>query len=189
MPNKARGDEYADGFPVGFEAFFNSPAPTRQARELVSIADIRGKAHGRRVVLVVGYPGWIDKKEHESWLGLKSIVCVEACREEIGSRKKSVQKRHCLTSPGSDAQKLQESIRQHWSIENQCHWILDVTFDEDRSRVRKGHAAVNLAMLRKVSLGLLKHDTSIKDTIREKRYRAALSENILEDILFPQFSR
>lgn len=80
-------------------------------------------------------------------------------------------------------------IRQHWSIENQCHWILDVTFDEDQCRSRKGHAAANLAMLRKVVLSLLKNDTTIKDSVRGKRYRAALDENTLEKILFPQDSK
>ena len=86
-------------------------------------------------------------------------------------------------------QKLQGLIRQHWSIENQCHWILDVTFDEDQCRSRKGHAAANLAMLRKVVLSLLKNDTTIKDSVRGKRYRAALDENTLEKILFPQDSK
>ena len=76
-----------------------------------------------------------------------------------------------------DGEILLMLIRQHWSIENQCHWILDVTFDEDQCRIRKGHAAANLAMLRKVVLSLLKNDTTIKDSVRGKRYRAALDEN------------
>ncbi len=84
-----------------------------------------------------------------------------------------------------DAKRLAELIRQHWSIENQCHWILDVTFGEDQCRARKGNATINLAMLRKVALSLLKHDTTIKDTVRGKRYQASLDENVLEAILFP----
>ena len=78
---------------------------------------------------------------------------------------------------------------QHWSIENQCHWVLDVTFDEDQCRARKDHAAQNLAMLRKVCLSLLKQDTSLKDSLRGKRYRAALDETVLETILFPERSK
>ena len=70
-------------------------------------------------------------------------------------------------------------VPQHWSFENQCHWILDFTFDEDQCRVSKGHAAINRAMLRKVTPSVLKQDASIKDSIRGKRYRAALDENIL----------
>lgn len=173
------------------ENFFNSPTHIKQARELgktLSISDTRNEAHGRkerRVVLATDYLEWIDKNERESWLGMTSIVCVEAHREEIGKANKSVQKRYYLTSRQPDATKLAQLIRQHWSIENQCHWILDVTFDEDQCRVRKGHAAINLALLRKIALSLLKHNTTIKDTIRGKRYQASLDENILHNILFP----
>ncbi|PIE53716.1 MAG: ISAs1 family transposase [Dethiosulfovibrio peptidovorans] len=177
------------------EAFFNSPAHIRQTQSLgktLTAADVKGKAHGRRerrVVLATDHLDWIDKNERESWLGLKSVVCVEAHRKNLSTDKKSVQKRYYLTSLEPDAARLQELIRQHWSIENQCHWILDVTFDGDQSRARKGYAAANLAMLRKVVLSLLKNDTIIKDTIRGKRYRAALDESILENIIFPKSSR
>ena len=66
---------------------------------------------------------------------------------------------------------------------------MDVTFDEDQCRARKDHSAQNLAMLRKVCLSLLKQDTSIKDSLRGKRYRAALDESVLESILFPEPSK
>ncbi len=174
------------------EGFFNSPAHLKQARHLgktLTTADVQNKAHGRRerrILLATDHLDWIDKNERESWHGLKSIICVEAHREELITGNKSVQKRYYITSCEPDAPKLMSLIRQHWSIENQCHWILDVTFDEDQSRTRKGNAALNLAMLRKIALSLLKNDASLKDTIRGKRYQAALDENILESILFPQ---
>lgn len=177
------------------EEFFSTPAHITHAKgqgRILTSADVENKAHGRlerRIVLATDSLGLIDKNERESWLGLKSIVCVEAHREEVSSGKKSIQKRYYLTSCEPDAEKLQGLIRQHWSIENQCHWILDVTFDEDQCRSRKGHAAANLAMLRKVVLSLLKNDTTIKDSVRGKRYRAALDENTLEKILFPQDSK
>lgn len=173
------------------EAFFNSSSHIRHACELgktVTTSDVENTGHGRserRVVLATDYLEWMDKNERESWLGLRSIVCVEAHREETSTGHTSVQKRYYLTSCEPVASKLAAFIRQHWSIENQCHWVLDVTFDEDQCRARKGNAALNLAMLRKIALSLLKHDTSIKDTIRGKRYQAALDENILESILFP----
>ncbi|MFT5634091.1 MAG: putative transposase YbfD/YdcC [Rubritalea sp.] len=69
----------------------------------------------------------MDKQEIDSWLGLHSIVCVEAHREEISTGKKSLQTRYYLTTQEPDASLLQKLIRQHWSIENQCHWILDMT--------------------------------------------------------------
>jgi hypothetical protein len=67
--------------------------------------------------------------------------------------------------------------------------VLDVTFGEDQCRVRKDHAPQNLAMLRKVCLSLLKQDSTLKDSLRGKRDRAALDENILEAILFPKNSK
>ena len=70
-------------------------------------------------------------------------------------------------------QELQKLIRQHTSIENQYHWVLDVTFDEDQSRTRKGRATTNLAMLRAVTLSLLKQDGTIKHGIKGKRYWVA----------------
>ncbi len=174
------------------EEFFNSPGHLRHTRQqgaTLSAADESGHAHGRierRVVLATDSLWWIDKLEREDWPGLRSVVCVESHRGQSGSGGMSVQRRYYLTTHEPDAQRLQRLIRQHWSIENQCHWVLDVTFGEDRCRARKDHTAQNLAMLRKVCLSLLKHDSSIKDSLRGKRYRAALDETVLEGILFPK---
>lgn len=177
------------------EEFFSSPGHLRHTRErggTFSTTDESNQAHGRierRVVLATDSLWWIDKLEREDWSGLRSVVCVESHREDLSSGEKSVQKRYYLTTHAPDAERLQHLIRQHWSIENQCHWVLDVTFNEDQCRARKDHAAQNLAMLRKVCLSLLKQDTSIKDSLRGKRYRAALDESVLEAILFPTSSK
>jgi len=177
------------------EEFFSSPGHLRHTRQqggTLSTADETHRAHGRierRVVLATDSLWWIDKLERESWMDLRTVVCVESHREERGSGGKSVRKRYFLTTHEPDAPRLQRLIRQHWSIENQCHWVLDVTFDEDQCRARKDHAAQNLAMLRKVCLSLLKQETTIKDTLRGKRYRAALDESVLENILFPEDSK
>ncbi len=74
-------------------------------------------------------------------------------------------------------------IRQHWAIENSCHWILDVVWDEDASRIRNNNAAQNVALLRKMALNLLKADTTVKDTIRGKRLQAAFNEDLLAQFL------
>ena len=177
------------------EEFFSSPGHLRHTRQqggTISTDDQSNQAHGRierRVVLATDSLWWIDKLEREAWSGLRSVVCVESHREQLGSGGKSVQKRYYLTTDEPDAPRLAQLVRQHWSIENQCHWVLDVTFDEDQCRARKGHAAQNLAMLRKVCLSLLKQDTSINDSLRGKRYRAALDETVLESILFPESSK
>jgi len=88
-----------------------------------------------------------------------------------------------LSSLPAKVKHLAKLIRQHWSIENQLHWVLDVTFTEDASRIRKQHAPQTSAMLRRLAVSILSSDTSLKDTIRGKRYRACLSTDTLERIL------
>ena len=75
------------------------------------------------------------------------------------------------------------SIRQHWSIENQLHWVLDIIFTEDASRIRKQDAPQTSAMLRRLAVSILSRDTSLKDSLRGKRYSVGLSTDILERIL------
>lgn len=171
------------------ENFFRSGWALQDAKKQgyrFSSVTLENKAHGRlekRVVLATDALDWIDKKERESWLGLRSIVCVESHRKELGTATNSVERRYYLTSHQPDAEKLQALIRQHWAIENSCHWILDVVWNEDGARIRKQNAAENVALLRKMALNLLKANTSVKDTIRGKRLQAAFNEEILEQLL------
>lgn len=149
-------------------------------------AEVENKGHGRiekRIVLATNALEWVDKNERESWLGLKSLVCVESHRHEVSTSKSSTERRYYLTSHEPDAKLLQKLIRQHWAIENSCHWILDVVWDEDGSRVRKENAAENVALLRKIALNLLKTDKSVKDTIRGKRLQAVFNDKVLEQLL------
>jgi predicted transposase YbfD/YdcC len=142
------------------------------------------KCHGRiehRVVKVTDYLDWFDPADRKHWLGLRSLVEVTSTRILKGET--STEKRYYLTSHAPDAEKLGDLVRRHWGIENRCHWVLDMTFDEDGCRARKGNAAENLALLRKLTLNLLRHDQTIKDTMRGKRIRAALCEKTLETLL------
>lgn len=77
---------------------------------------------------------------------------------------------------------LSKHIRGHWSIENSQHWVLDVTFSEDASRIRKGSAPEISAALRRMALNILQRDTTIKENIRGKRLRAGWSNTVLENI-------
>lgn len=142
------------------------------------------KGHGRlerRSVRVTDYLDWIDPAERKQWLALRSLVEITSTREITGQT--STEKRYYLTSHLPDAEKLGGLVRRHWGIENRCHWVLDVTFDEDHSRARKGNAAQNLALLRKLTLNLLRADRTIKDTMRGKRIRAALCEQTLQTLM------
>ena len=75
------------------------------------------------------------------------------------------------------------AVRAHWGIENRLHWSLDVTFAEDRSRVRKDHGPLNLGMLRRLAVSILQKDTSVKDNLRGKRLRAGWDDEVLLKIL------
>ncbi len=171
------------------EELFSSGAALQYAKKQGSTftSDTReNRGHGRlekRVVLATDALGWFDKLERESWLGLGSLLCVESHRKELSTGKSSTEKSYYLSSHKPDAKALQKLVRQHWAIENSCHWILDVVWGEDTSRIRKGNAAENVALLRKTALNLLKTDASVKDTIRGKRLRAAFSEDVLAQFL------
>lgn len=175
--------------------FFQDAAFIKQQRKsgkVFSCEDVSNDGHGRqerRIVLATNAIDWIDKNEREEWLGLQSIICVEAHRTGNSSDKVSIQKRYYLSSHKPDATLLQQYIRQHWGIENQCHWVLDVTWNEDASRIRLAHGAENVALLRKMALNLLKLDQTSKDSLKGKRYLAALDENALASFMKIQLSK
>ena len=74
-------------------------------------------------------------------------------------------------------------MRQHWAVENNLHWQLDVTFNEDQSRIRKGHADTNFSILRRTALSMLKNEKTAKVGIKNKRLQAGWDESYLEKVL------
>jgi predicted transposase YbfD/YdcC len=90
--------------------------------------------------------------------------------------------RYYVSSLPPDAQRLAQAVRGHWGIENSLHWVLDVTFREDDSRIRKDHGPANFALLRRIAINVIKQDTS-KGSIRKKRKRAAWNDDALLSIL------
>ncbi|SHL37588.1 hypothetical protein SAMN02745216_05088, partial [Desulfatibacillum alkenivorans DSM 16219] len=80
--------------------------------------------------------------------------------------------------------KFGEAVRNHWGIENSVHWVLDIAFREDESRIRAGHAPENLAALRHIALNLLKKDKSFKGSIKTKRLNAAMDVEYLQEVVF-----
>lgn len=87
-----------------------------------------------------------------------------------------------LLSGTPTASTFAHAVRGHWGIENQVHWVLDVTFCEDASRIRTGDGAQNFAVLRHIALNLLRHESS-KGSIKTKRFRAALDMDYLLKVL------
>ena len=115
------------------------------------------------------------------WRGLQSLVLIESRREM--NDQIQMEKRYYITSLPMKAHLLMISIRQHWGIENRLHWVLDVVFREDESRIRKDHGAANFAVVRHMALNLLKHEHSNKFSIKKKRYVATLNPQYLEKVL------
>ena len=116
-----------------------------------------------------------------SWANLMTIVMVVRTTVINGQERGEVC--YFLSSLPAKVKNLAKLIRQHWSIENQLHWVLDVTFTEDASRIRKKNAPQTSAILRRLAVSILSQDTSTKDSIRGKRYRASMSTDVLERIL------
>lgn len=115
------------------------------------------------------------------WLGLQSIVMVVRTRHLWNKTTREVM--FYLSSLPPNAQSIGKAIRQHWSIENQLHWVLDVTFGEDSSRIRTGHSPENMALLRRWSLSVLNQETSSKRSTRQKARRASMDEAYMRTVL------
>jgi predicted transposase YbfD/YdcC len=141
------------------------------------------KGHGRievRRTFCTADLDWMT--ERTRWTGLTAIVMVE--RERTIGGETRCEKAYYLTSRLPDAERLGEIIRRHWSIENELHWVLDMTFDEDHSRVRDRNSTMNLALLRKLALSLLKREQSDpRKSIAMKRRRAGWDNDYLFTVL------
>jgi predicted transposase YbfD/YdcC len=118
----------------------------------------------------------------KKWSNFSSAVRVEySHRLKTGKIKR--ESRYFITSLSQDAKQLAEYIRGHWSIENQLHWILDVDFREDDSRIRKDNAPENLAVIRHIALNILKQDKHLKASIKGKRKCAGWDNSYLVKLL------
>lgn len=139
--------------------------------------------HGRietRTIRATSDIAWLQERHH--WNGLQSIIAITSKRE-IGD-KMTEETRYFISSLGADDPKrLERVVRAHWSIENNLHWVLDVAFDEDSNRTRKGHSASNMAVIRHIALNLIKSEKSSKVGIKTKRLKAGWDNEYLMWIL------
>ena len=119
--------------------------------------------------------------QQDQWARLPTVVIVERTRRLWNETTHEVQL--YLSSLEADAVKIGRAIRQHWGIENQLHWTLDVTFGEDSSRVRRGHGPENLGLLRRLALNVLNQERSFKGSLASKRRRAGWNNDYLLKIL------
>ena len=146
---------------------------------------IVNKGHGRIETRECWATDWEEHlsllRKRQQWKGLKSLVRIVSERK-IGEITQ-VQTRYFISSLPADAKTILKAKRSHWKIENQLHWVLDIAFREDESRVRKDHASENLAVLRHTALNLLKHEKTAKGGIRAKRLQAGWDNDYLLTIL------
>lgn len=115
------------------------------------------------------------------WVGLGSIGMVETQRHTGAQATRET--RYYISSLTGQVLEFAQAVRAHWGIENQVHWVLDVAFREDDSRVRTGYAPENFALLRHIALNLLRHETSAKCGIKAKRLKAGWDEAYLLKVL------
>lgn len=145
------------------------------------------KDHGRleiRDCWVLTDPEYLNYvRRVEAWKNLRSVVriCTEVRHEQTTLSRET---RYFISSLAASAQDMITAVRGHWGIENGLHWVLDVTFREDDSRVRKDHAPENFAILRHIALNVLNRSRSGKDSIKTMRLRAGWDEAYLEKLLF-----
>jgi predicted transposase YbfD/YdcC len=153
------------------------------------------KGHGRidtrlcRVIRLDALEGWDYLTK--DWCQLRSLVQVtRQCRSKekiTGKEKLSQECRYFLTSilcqGASDAPLMGNFAREHWGVENRLHWVLDVGFREDDSRVRVDHGAENLAILRHFCVNLLSQERTSKVGVKNRRLRAGWDDMFLERIL------
>jgi predicted transposase YbfD/YdcC len=162
-----------------FDTMFAEEDPPPEMR----VCSESENTHGRQVTRTAWVlPAPAALREQNLWADLASIVCVESGRTEGG--KESFERRLYISSmAATSAPPLARAIREHWGVENGLHWVLDVAFREDESRIRIGHAAENMARLRQIALNLLKRETTRKVGIKTKRLRAGWDDGYMMKLL------
>ena len=120
-----------------------------------------------------------------SWVGLKSVGMVESQRH-IGD-KITIDTRYFISSLKENDDLFAKAVRRHWSVENELHWVLDVSFREDDSRIRRENGAENMATARHITLNMLRQEKTCKKGIKAKRFKAALDSDYAEKVMSTVF--
>jgi predicted transposase YbfD/YdcC len=141
------------------EAYFQWALDDKIESKVLSQYETAEKGHGRISrwrVTVSNEVSWFESMS--DWVGLKCFIMEE--RKTIKGDKQSFEKQYYISSLDASAERFHHLVRNHWSIENQLHWVLDATFSEDRNLIAKDHSPQNLSLLRKIALAMLKKDSS-----------------------------
>lgn len=166
----------------GIVDFFDEHLDDDFARTQVHRYETEEKSHGReetRWYYTCPVPD--DLPDRSRWSKLKAIGIVITNTRRAGNDCYDV--RYYILSRYLSGRRFAQAARGHWGIENQLHWQLDVTFQEDQSRIRQGHADANFSILRRTALSLLKNESTAKVGIKNKRLAAAWDDAYLEKVL------
>jgi predicted transposase YbfD/YdcC len=166
----------------GIEDFFENHLDDDFSRTPARRYESKEKGHGReehRLYFICPVPD--DLPDRARWPDLKAIGIAIANTKRDG--KDCYEVRHYILSKYLSGRRFADAVRSHWGIENRLHWQLDVTFQEDQCRIRKGHADQNFSILRRAALGLLKNEATHKVGIKNKRLSAGWDEDYLEKVL------
>jgi predicted transposase YbfD/YdcC len=164
------------------EELFITLLSAEQPSGVLDYVKMTNEGHGRREIREVWTTGQLDAiRDRERWTKLQSVACVRSERTSVGET--TIETRVYLSSAVSDAKRLANAIRSHWGIENQVHWVLDVVFADDDSRVRIDHSAHNLAIIRHIVLNMLRQESSLKTSLRQKRLRAGWDDTYVLKVL------
>ncbi len=162
----------------------------QQVEKMFSIGGIadsnthHDSGHGRvesRICDVIDDLRFMDEKEN--WKGLKSIVRVQSERYIKQTGEASIQYRYYISSLPANAEKINKAVRRHWSVENNLHWELDVTFKEDNSLKKNGDSPKNFNVILKTAMTLLKNEKLGKLSKPSKRLKAALDDKFRDRII------
>lgn len=187
-----RGGEYVLPLKENQPRFYGDVAQTAEEALRTQFRGIRhetyvsqNKGHGRRETrrhFLITDPAEIEYFHRDGrWWNLGAIGIVERTRQ-IGDQS-STEMHFFITSLKTGVRSFARAVRSHWSIENNLHWVLDVTFHDDLSRARAAAQAENLAVLRHFALNMIKLEKSVKDSVRGKRQRASWSDDYVLQIM------
>lgn len=167
----------------GIKAFFLDHLADDFARMDVSEHHTKETGHGRvdeRSYYLCQVPS--DLPDADRWEGLSAIgISINNSERRQGDE---IAVRYYILNKMISGEAFAGAVRNHWGIENNCHWQLDVTFNEDQCRIRKGHGDENFSTLRRTALSLLKQETTAACGIQNKRLKSGWDEAYLEKVLF-----
>ena len=161
-----------------FKAYAEEDYTDPSLKRIKTVERSHGRDETREYFIAPAPPALL---EGGLWKDVQSIGMVYRTRVVNGVASNELV--YYLSSLPTKVKQFAKAVRGHWGIENRLHWVLDVVFAEDKSRVRKNHGPLNLSMLRRLVLAILQKDTTVKDNYRGKRLRAGWDDEVLLQII------